>query len=48
VDDLDAEYERLRKRGVVFKSGPQPMGPTRIAVLDDTCGNYIQLFQPPG
>jgi catechol 2,3-dioxygenase-like lactoylglutathione lyase family enzyme len=48
VDDLDAEYERLRKRGVVFKSGPRPMGPTRIAVLDDTCGNYIQLFQPPG
>lgn len=45
VDDIAAEYERLRARGVVFTGEPQPMGPTKVAVFDDTCGNWIQLFE---
>ncbi len=45
VDDLQAEYERLKKLGVVFKGPPTQAGPTAIAMLDDTCGNFIQLFQ---
>jgi catechol 2,3-dioxygenase-like lactoylglutathione lyase family enzyme len=45
VTDLDAEYERLRGRGVVFTQEPADMGPIRTAVLDDTCGNLIQLTQ---
>lgn len=45
VDDIQTEYERLKGLGVVFKSEPTPMGPTTIAVFDDTCGNYIQLYQ---
>ena len=45
VDDLDAEYERLRGLGVTFTQEPMDAGPTRVAVLDDTCGNLIQLMQ---
>lgn len=45
VDDIAAEYARLRARGVVFTGEPQPMGPTKVAVFDDTCGNWIQLFE---
>ncbi|HVU96017.1 MAG TPA: VOC family protein [Puia sp.] len=43
--DVDAEYERLRAAGVVFSMPPTAMGPTKLAVLDDTCGNNIQIFQ---
>jgi catechol 2,3-dioxygenase-like lactoylglutathione lyase family enzyme len=43
VDDVDAEYERLRGRGVRFTQPPTDMGPARTAVLDDTCGNLIQI-----
>jgi catechol 2,3-dioxygenase-like lactoylglutathione lyase family enzyme len=44
VDDVQQEYERLKGLGVVFKMPPTPMGPSTIAVLDDTCGNNIQIF----
>jgi len=47
VDDVDAEHARLVDAGVTFKTPPTDGGPTRIAVLDDTCGNWIQLYQPP-
>src|SRR5499433_445295 len=43
VDDIHAEYERLRTDGVVFTQPPVAMGPVTTAVLDDTCGNLIQL-----
>lgn len=45
VDDLEAEYQRLKSLGVRFSLSPTVMGPTRIAVFDDTCGNYIQIYQ---
>jgi len=45
VDDIDAEYERLRGLGVSFTGEPVDAGPVRMAVLDDTCGNLIQLIQ---
>ena len=45
VDDVHAEYERLRKLDVVFTQEPTSMGPVTTAVLDDTCGNLIQLAQ---
>jgi catechol 2,3-dioxygenase-like lactoylglutathione lyase family enzyme len=45
VDDLDAEFERLRGLGVAFVQEPMSAGPVRMAVLDDTCGNLIQLVQ---
>ncbi|MFG2815620.1 VOC family protein [Streptomyces sp. NPDC004673] len=45
VDDVRAEYDRLRKLGVRFTQEPVAAGPVTIAVLDDTCGNLIQLAQ---
>ena len=45
VDDVHAEYERLRAMGVEFTQAPVAMGPVMTAVLDDTCGNLIQLAQ---
>ena len=45
VEDVCAEYERLRAAGVVFTQPPTTMGPVTTAVLDDTCGNLIQLAQ---
>ncbi|MBS0030988.1 VOC family protein [Chitinophaga sp. 22321] len=45
VDDIDKEYERLLRAGVTFSMPPTPMGPVKVAVLDDTCGNNIQLSQ---
>jgi predicted enzyme related to lactoylglutathione lyase len=45
VDDVDKEYERLTSLGVVFSMKPTQMGPTKLAVFDDTCGNNIQIFQ---
>jgi predicted enzyme related to lactoylglutathione lyase len=45
VEDIQKEYERMERRGVVFRSKPTIMGPTTIAVFDDTCGNLIQLYQ---
>ena len=47
VDDLAAEFTRLKGLGVVFTQEPMPAGPVRIAVCADTCGNLIQLYQPP-
>jgi catechol 2,3-dioxygenase-like lactoylglutathione lyase family enzyme len=43
VDDVQQEYERLRALGVTFTQPPTAMGPVTTAVLDDTCGNLIQL-----
>jgi catechol 2,3-dioxygenase-like lactoylglutathione lyase family enzyme len=48
VDDVAAEYERLRGLGVHFTQGPTEMGPVTTAVLDDTCGNLIQIQQQVG
>lgn len=45
VDDLQKEYERMKKLGVVWTQEPTPMGPVIVAVFDDTCGNLIQLAQ---
>ena len=47
VDDLDAEYARLSGLGVRFTQEPTPMGPVTTAVLDDTCGNLIQIATVP-
>ena len=45
VDDTQKEYERLKKLGVVFTMEATHIGPTTIAVFDDTCGNLIQIAQ---
>jgi catechol 2,3-dioxygenase-like lactoylglutathione lyase family enzyme len=43
VDDVEAEHRRLTDLGVRFTQAPLTMGPMTTAVLDDTCGNLIQI-----
>jgi predicted enzyme related to lactoylglutathione lyase len=43
VDDVQAEHDRLVGRGVKFTSPPSKVTGSTIAVLDDTCGNLIQI-----
>jgi catechol 2,3-dioxygenase-like lactoylglutathione lyase family enzyme len=45
VEDVTREHERLRGLGVRFTQEPTAMGPVTTAVLDDTCGNLIQITQ---
>ncbi|HEY3480216.1 MAG TPA: VOC family protein [Streptomyces sp.] len=44
VDDVQAEFSRLRELGVHFTQEPLEMGTVTIAVFDDTCGNLIQII----
>jgi catechol 2,3-dioxygenase-like lactoylglutathione lyase family enzyme len=44
VDDVHAEHARLTAVGVRFTQPPVTMGPVTVAVLDDTCGNLIQIL----
>jgi len=43
--DLDADHARLSAKGVAFTKAPTAAGPVKIAVLSDTVGNLIQLYQ---
>lgn len=45
VDDIEKEYNRLVNLGVEFSMKPTEMGTVKIAVLNDTCGNNIQLIE---
>ncbi len=45
VENIEQEHERLKKLGVVFRTGPTKMGETTVAVFEDTCGNLIQIYQ---
>ena len=45
TDDIQKEYERLKKLGVVFKTPPIKTEWGTIALFDDTCGNLIQTHQ---
>ena len=43
VNDVNAEYKRLQSAGVRFTQAPLEMGDVTTAILDDTCGNLIQI-----
>ena len=45
VDDTQAEYDRLVGLDVEFSVKPTTMGPVKIAVFNDTCGNNIQIVE---
>jgi catechol 2,3-dioxygenase-like lactoylglutathione lyase family enzyme len=45
VDDVQQEYARLRQLGVEFTMEPTNMGMATVAVLHDTCGNLIQIYE---
>ena len=46
VANMEKEYARLKGLKVVFKGEPAQMGPIKMAIFSDTCGNLIQLYQP--
>jgi len=46
VENVQKEFERLKKLGVAFTTEPTDAGPVTIAVLNDTCGNLIQIAAP--
>jgi catechol 2,3-dioxygenase-like lactoylglutathione lyase family enzyme len=48
VDDANSEFHRLTQLGVRFIQPPTDLGVVISAVLDDTCGNLIQIVQPRG
>jgi predicted enzyme related to lactoylglutathione lyase len=43
VDDVQSEYERLKGLGVKFTMPPTKVTGSTVAMLDDTCGNFIQI-----
>jgi len=45
VDNVEKEFARLEKLGVIFSMKPTSMGAVKLAVFDDTCGNNIQIVQ---
>ena len=49
VDNMDAEYRRLTTAGVVFKAPPSAgdAAMPKMATFDDSCGNWIMLYEPP-
>src|SRR3984893_2815185 len=47
VDDIEAVARRLKKSGVKLTMEPQQQGPVKLAIFSDTCGNLIQMYQPP-
>jgi catechol 2,3-dioxygenase-like lactoylglutathione lyase family enzyme len=46
VQDVQAEFSRLKSQGVRFTQEPTEMGSVTTAVFDDTCGNLIQMATP--
>lgn len=46
VDDMDAEFKRLKDLGVAFTREPTDAGTVVFAIFADTCGNLIQIYQP--
>jgi catechol 2,3-dioxygenase-like lactoylglutathione lyase family enzyme len=48
VGDVQQEYDRMKELGVEFTMEPTNMGMTTAAVLNDTCGNLIQIYQLNG
>ena len=45
TDDVQADYERMKARGAEFTMPPTDVTASTIAMLNDTCGNLIQVTQ---
>src|SRR5258707_12772458 len=45
TDDVQADHERMKARGAEFTMPPTDVTASKIAKLDDTCGNLIQVTQ---
>src|SRR6202041_3540453 len=47
-DDVEADYQRMKSRGAEFTMPPTDVTASKIAMVNDTCGNLIQLTQLKG
>jgi predicted enzyme related to lactoylglutathione lyase len=45
TDDVQADYERTKERGAAYTMPPTAVTGSKIAMLNDGCGNLIQLTQ---
>ena len=45
TDDVQADYERMKARGAAFTMPPTDVTASKIAMLNDTCGNLVQVTQ---
>jgi len=45
TDDLQADYERMKTRGAAFTTPPKDVTGSKIATVNDTCGNLIQVTE---
>ena len=45
TDDVQADYERMKASGAEFTMPPKDVTASKIAMLNDTCGNLIQTTQ---
>lgn len=45
TDDVQADYERMKARGAEFTMPPKDVTASKIAMVNDTCGNLIQITQ---
>ncbi len=45
TEDVQADYDRMKARGAEFTMPPRDVTGSKIAMLDDTCGNLIQVTQ---
>ena len=45
TDDVKSDYERIKARGAEFTMPPTDVTASTIAMLNDSCGNLIQLVQ---
>jgi predicted enzyme related to lactoylglutathione lyase len=45
TDDVQADYDRMKAKGAEFSMPPTDVTASKIAMVNDTCGNLIQLVQ---
>ena len=46
TDNIDADYERIKAAGATFTMPPTDVTASKIAMVNDTCGNLIQITEP--
>jgi predicted enzyme related to lactoylglutathione lyase len=45
TDDVQADYDRIKARGAEFRMPPTDVTASKIAMVNDTCGNLVQIVQ---
>ena len=48
TDDVQRDYERMKAAGAAFTTPPKKVTGSTIAMVNDTCGNLIQITQLHG